>query len=157
MSASSLNSDWGRGDKPASSSVSESWGAGDKEVKETPQAFEFDPTTAPLDQYQFPQAAAQVEARTGAVASGSTSEFKQTHGVLVKSAPPTLEAAKQWTQQSSQSADAGPWLQYAEPGSRFCRIADGTIFTVFPPGVRPHAEKANPFCASTSVSSPEEL
>ncbi len=62
-----------------------------------------------------------------------------------------------WTQESTNSADTGPWLQYAPPGTRFCRLADRTIVTVYPPGVKPQAEKANPFCASSSVPSPDQL
>lgn len=69
----------------------------------------------------------------------------------------SIEAWAGWTQETTGSSEKGPWLRYMPQGSRFCRLADGAIVTVFPPGVRPQAEQANPFCASVSVASPDQL
>lgn len=83
--------------------------------------------------------------------------LKPFHGKLDSEEPPSFEEAKYWTQEETNSADVGPWLQYAPQGTRFCRLADRAIVTVYPPGVKPQAEKANPFCVTDSVSSPEQL
>jgi hypothetical protein len=56
-----------------------------------------------------------------------------------------------WTQESTGSTEVGPWLDYSPPGTRFCRYADRTIYRVYPPGVKPDAEKANPFCVGDST------
>ena len=50
-----------------------------------------------------------------------------------------------WTQESTGSKEVGPWLHYSPPGARYYRDATGTIYRLYPPGVRPDAEKANPF------------
>ena len=60
------------------------------------------------------------------------------------SSPPTFES-EGWTQESTGSTESGPWLKSDPPGTRYTRFADGTIYRLFPPGVRPNAEKANPF------------
>lgn len=73
------------------------------------------------------------------------------------SGPPSMEEAKHWTQERTDSADIGPWLNYLPRESRFCRLVDGSIVAVFPPGVKPQAEQANPFCANVSVTSPSQL
>lgn len=62
-----------------------------------------------------------------------------------------------WTQESTRSADKGPWLDYAPEGSRFCRAPDGTIVTVFPPGMKPGASEADPACIKGSVPSADQL
>lgn len=72
-------------------------------------------------------------------------------------APPSIEEAKDWTQESTGSSENGPWLSHAPAGARFCRLADQTIIVLFPPGVRPNAERANVFCANGSVASHTEL
>lgn len=79
------------------------------------------------------------------------------HGKLDDEAPPSFDVAEHWTQEKTGSQDKGPWLNHMPTGSRFCRMADGTIIAVFPPGVKPQAEKANPFCAMDSVASPDHL
>lgn len=56
-----------------------------------------------------------------------------------------------WTQESTGSSEDGPWLKYSPPGTRYCRNADRTIIRVYPPGVMPNAEKANPFCLGDST------
>lgn len=56
-----------------------------------------------------------------------------------------------WTQESTGSTEAGPWLSYSPPGTRYCRYADRTIVRLYPPGVMPNAEKANPFCLGDST------
>lgn len=73
----------------------------------------------------------------------------------IASAP--SEQAGQWTAERTTSAVAGPWLDYAPAGSRFCRAADGIIVTVFPPGVRPEAQAVDAHCLQSSVSSPTQL
>lgn len=62
-----------------------------------------------------------------------------------------------WTQESTRSTEAGPWLDYSPTGTRFCRAPDGTIFMVFPPGAKPDAQIADPACLSASVDSAEQL
>lgn len=58
---------------------------------------------------------------------------------------------ERWTQESTGSTEAGPWLKYSPPGTRYCRHADRTIVRVYPPGVMPNAERANPFCLGDST------
>ncbi|MDI3511892.1 MAG: hypothetical protein PWQ61_2657 [Betaproteobacteria bacterium] len=72
-------------------------------------------------------------------------------------APPSLEEAKYWTQENTGTIENGPWLAHAPAGSRFCRLSDGSIVVVYPPGMKPSAEAANVFCANVSVTSPQEL
>lgn len=72
-------------------------------------------------------------------------------------APPSIEEAKNWTQENTGSSENGPWLSHAPAGVRFCRLHDRTIVVLFPPGARPNAEKANVFCASDSVTTHKEL
>lgn len=60
-------------------------------------------------------------------------------------------AAEGWTQESTNSTEAGPWLDYDPPGTRYCRYADGTIQRVYPPGIKPNAPRANPFCLHDST------
>jgi len=62
-----------------------------------------------------------------------------------------------WTQESTRSASKGPWLEFSPSGSRFCRAPDGTIVTVYPPGVKPEASTADPACLIASVVSVEQL
>lgn len=62
-----------------------------------------------------------------------------------------------WTQESTGSTEVGPWLKYDPPGTRYCRYADRTIYRVYPPGVKPMAETANPFCVGDSTQFPDEL
>jgi len=76
-------------------------------------------------------------------------EFKQ-HDC---SSPPPQEStaaaptyySKGWTQESTRSTEIGPWLDYSPSGVRYYRDANRVIYRVFPPGVRPDAEAANPF------------
>jgi curved DNA-binding protein CbpA len=68
--------------------------------------------------------------------------------------PPTLAEqllSEGWTQESTGSTEVGPWLNNSPPGTRYCRYADRTIYRVYPPGVMPNAEKANPFCVGDST------
>lgn len=58
-----------------------------------------------------------------------------------------------WTQESTNSTEAGPWLQYSPQGTRYCRLADRTIVRLYPPYTMPNAEKANPFCLDSSSES----
>lgn len=67
--------------------------------------------------------------------------------------PPTL-ASEGWTQENTGSTESGPWLDYDPPGTRYSRMADGNIYRLFPPGVRPEAEKANSFGLDTSIDRP---
>jgi hypothetical protein len=59
-----------------------------------------------------------------------------------------------WTQDSTGSKEIGPWLNYSPKGTRYCRYSDGVIQRLYPPGVKPNAEKANPFCLGDSTSNP---
>lgn len=76
-----------------------------------------------------------------------------TSAVPQYAAPPTFES-EGWTQESTGSTVAEPWLAYDPPGTRYSRLADGTIYRFFPPGVRPSAEKANPFALGGSTDRP---
>lgn len=76
-------------------------------------------------------------------------------GVLTP--PQNTQKDASWTQESTRSTEAGPWLDFSPPGARFCRAPDGTIFTVFPPGAKPDAPIADPACLSTSVASAKQL
>lgn len=67
--------------------------------------------------------------------------------------PPTFES-EGWTQESTGSDVAGPWLAHDPPGTRYSRMADGMIHRLFPPGVRPEAQKANPFALGESTDRP---
>lgn len=64
---------------------------------------------------------------------------------------------KSWTQENTNSREIGPWLNYAPTGTMFCRLPDGNIATVHPPGVKPNAQQLSQFCADHSVSSPQQL
>lgn len=85
--------------------------------------------------------------------SGSRPPVPQ--GTDTYSAPPTLQSpsvanaasfdAQGWTQESTGSTEVGPWLNYDPPGTRYVRDDHMVIFRLFPPGVRPNAQKANPF------------
>ena len=59
-----------------------------------------------------------------------------------------------WTQESTHSKEIGPWIKYSPPGTRYCRYSDGMIQRLFPPGIKPDAEKANPFCLGDSALQP---
>lgn len=59
-----------------------------------------------------------------------------------------------WTQDSTGSKEIGPWLNYSPKGTRYCRYSDGIIHRLYPPGVKPNADKANPFCLGDSTSNP---
>lgn len=74
-----------------------------------------------------------------------------------KLAPKPSFDAEGWTQDSTGSAEVGPWLNYSPAGTRYCRYADRTIYRLYPPGVMPNAEKANPFCVGDSRQFPDEL
>jgi hypothetical protein len=60
-----------------------------------------------------------------------------------------------WTQESTGSKEIGPWLNYSPKGTRYCRYYDGIIQRLYPPGVKPNAEKANPFCLIDSTINPQ--
>lgn len=65
--------------------------------------------------------------------------------------PPNYDS-KGWTQETTGSAEIGPWLNYSPPGTRYYRDAKRTIYRVYPPGLRPNAEPANPFGLGGSSS-----
>ena len=60
-----------------------------------------------------------------------------------------------WTEESTNSTDVGPWLNYDPPGTRYYRDANNVIYRVFPPGVRPNAHAANPFGLGDSTERPQ--
>jgi hypothetical protein len=55
-----------------------------------------------------------------------------------------------WTQDNTGSHETGAWLKYDPPGTRYCRNNERSIYRLYPPGVRPNAEPANPFCLGDS-------
>lgn len=73
----------------------------------------------------------------------------QTVGSVNGIKDPTYETTG-WTQESSGSTEIGPWLKFDPPGTRYCRNHDRSIQRLYPLGVRPQAEAANPFCLGTS-------
>ena len=60
-----------------------------------------------------------------------------------------------WTEESTNSTDVGPWLNYDPPGTRYYRDANNVIYRAFPPGVRPNAHAANPFGLGDSTERPQ--
>ena len=86
---------------------------------------------------------------------GQTNNQTQALTETKYSRPPTFES-EGWTQESTGSKESGPWLNYDPPGTRYSRFADGTIYRLFPPGVRPSAEKANPFALMDSSDRPPQ-
>ncbi|MES2403315.1 MAG: hypothetical protein V4567_03135 [Pseudomonadota bacterium] len=89
--------------------------------------------------------------------SGSGSKSSELSNGVAQAAPRADTAirgslaAEGWTQESTNSTEAGPWLDYDPPGTRYCRYADGTIQRVYPLGVKPNAPRANPFCLDDST------
>lgn len=69
--------------------------------------------------------------------------------------PPTFDS-EGWTQESTNSTESGPWLTYDPPGTRYYRDANKIIYRVYPPGVRPDGEKANPFGLMESSDRPPQ-
>lgn len=69
--------------------------------------------------------------------------------------PPTFES-EGWTQESTGSTESGPWLKYDPPGTRYYRDAQRVIYRVFPPGVRPNGQRANPFGLMDSTGRPPQ-
>ena len=74
---------------------------------------------------------------------------------------PTQAAASQvaptytstgWTEESTGSTEAGPWLDSDPAGTRYYRNAVGIIYRIYPPGMKPDAKKANRFGVGTSMS-----
>ncbi|MBM3273183.1 hypothetical protein FJY94_08095 [Candidatus Kaiserbacteria bacterium] len=63
---------------------------------------------------------------------------------------------KGWTQEDTGSSEVGPWLRYDPPGTRYCRYHNGNIQRMFPPGVKPNAPAANPFCLIGSKTVPPQ-
>lgn len=59
-------------------------------------------------------------------------------------AAPNYES-KGWTEESTNSTEPGPWLQYDPPGTRYWRDYKNIIYRVYPPGVKPNAAPANSF------------
>lgn len=72
-------------------------------------------------------------------------------------APPSAEEARRWTQVSTGASANEPWLKHAPNGSRFCRLQDGVVVVLFPPGLRPQAAPADVRCVTSSVESPGKL
>ncbi len=64
--------------------------------------------------------------------------------------PPPIDS-KGWTQETTNSTTVGPWIEYSPAGTRYYRTFDGTIYRLYPPGVKPNAEPANPFGFSSST------
>lgn len=71
------------------------------------------------------------------------------YGSKLRSTEPIRQAisydAQGWTQETTGSVVSGPWLNHSPPGTRYYRNSDGTIYRLYPPGVKPNAEPAIPF------------
>jgi hypothetical protein len=59
-----------------------------------------------------------------------------------------------WTQESTGSSEAGPWLKQDPKGTRYYRESDRSIVRVYPPGVRP---KASPVGVDVVRNSSEQV
>lgn len=68
--------------------------------------------------------------------------------------PSTFIDSTGWTEESTGTAESGPWLDYSPAGTRFYRDAKGIIYRLYPPGVKPNAEPANPFGLNDSSLEP---
>ena len=90
----------------------------------------------------------QMPQRSSSIAVEQRTDNSQVQEHPTKS--PTYDA-KGWTQENTDSKEFGPWLQYDPPGTRYCRYHDGTIQRLYPPGLKPNAEKANVFCLPGST------
>jgi hypothetical protein len=78
----------------------------------------------------------RVEKRADEVAKMSATERQRINqGAEV----PTYDS-KGWTQESTRTTEAGPWLNQEPPGTRYYRDYKRIIYRVYPPGVRPGAE-----------------
>ena len=66
------------------------------------------------------------------------------------STQPTYDS-EGWTEESTGTANFGPWLNYSPAGTRYYRDANDIIFRVYPPGVKPDAPPANPFGVGDST------
>ena len=55
-----------------------------------------------------------------------------------------------WTQENTKSKQLGPWMDYWPTGERYCTMADGFIYRLYPPGVRSDLPTANRFCLAES-------
>jgi hypothetical protein len=85
--------------------------------------------------------AKRVEARADEVAKMSAAERQR----INQGAEVPTHYSKGWTQESTRTTEAGPWLDFDPPGTRYCRDYKRIIYRLYPPGVRPEAEEANPF------------
>jgi hypothetical protein len=65
----------------------------------------------------------------------------------IESSKPTY-ADLGWTQKSTGSGIVDP---FSSKATRYCRYSDGVIQNLYPRGVMPNAEKANPFCLGDSM------
>ena len=70
---------------------------------------------------------------------------------------PIFDPWKPYTQESTNSKEIGPWLNYLPQGTRFCKSNDGTIHKLYPPGVAPYANKVDPYCWTNSKLDPRNL
>ena len=95
----------------------------------------------------------QIDFRNSVRPTNQTAENSSKKNRSKYEKPPDLNS-EGWTQESTKSKVIGPWLDYDPPGTRYSRIADGTIYRFFPPGIRPNAEKANPFSLDVSTDRP---
>ncbi|MDM0018028.1 zinc ribbon domain-containing protein [Variovorax saccharolyticus] len=79
----------------------------------------------------------------------------KTSGATVPSegAKPHIDP-KGWTEESTGSTEPGPWLKFSPAGTRYYQDAKGVIYRLYPPGVKPDAEPANPFGVIDSTAEP---
>ena len=86
----------------------------------------------------------------------STSETEAFVDSLL-AAPKPQQDSDYWTEETLGSAENDPRLSLAPAGSRFCRLKDGNIVVLFPPGVRPKSKRTSADCLVQSVDSLEKL
>lgn len=53
-----------------------------------------------------------------------------------------VDSLADWTQETTGSADVGPWLDYDPIGTRYYRDSNRIVIRVYPPGAKPGAALA---------------
>jgi hypothetical protein len=80
------------------------------------------------------------------IGSWANVQIAQQQQVAQSPSPPApTYDTKGWTEESTNSTDTGPWLNYDPPGTRYYRDANNIIYRLYPPGTKPNAKPANPF------------
>lgn len=67
-----------------------------------------------------------------------------------------VDSLADWTQETTGSADVGPWLDYDPIGTRYYRDSNRIVIRVYPPGAKPEAALAERHAVQkSSVAVPE--